>query len=113
MATPTIKVSAKPDRFFPVKGVRGRLAFVGWRECNRAADGTYGEACEHAIPAAPGIELDGQGDYKSQTSDLYVQGFDVHLTRIDPETKKPMVVEVPDESYYRAAVRDGDLEQVK
>lgn len=108
-----LKVTAKPDRLFPLKGVGRRLSFVGWRECLRAPDGSYKEEAEHIVPAAPGIRLDGEGQWASQTSDLYVEGFEVHLTRIDPETKKPMVVEVPDESYYRVAVRDGDLEQVK
>jgi hypothetical protein len=110
MPAPTLKVKAVPGRLFPDlrNTSRKRLAFVGWRECRRGSDGLYGEPAEHVIGAAPGIRLEG-GKYHSETADLFVQGHEVHMTFNEPDGKTPIVVEVPDDSYHRTALREGDL----
>lgn len=86
--------------------------YVGLRECNRGPDGQIIEEASLVLPGAPGIDVDGKGGYVSQTSDLFVSGFPVHLTNLDANGDV-LTVEVPIEGpygqYFRTALANGDI----
>ncbi len=111
-----MKVRAVDGRLLPDprRQSKSQRAFVGWRECRRDShSGAYNEEAQHIIPAAPGVKTDEQGRWAGQSSDLFVEGFEVHLTRfVLGKEKKPLVVEVPNNSYFRKAIIDGDIVRV-
>lgn len=113
----------RPSETLRVKAVEGRLIsdprvprtqrrFIGWRTCSRNPDGSFAEDGTHTIEPAPGISTDDKGGWASQTSDLFVAGFEVRLSHLDSEGQ-PIVEEVPNTIFFRTAVRDGDLAEVK
>ncbi len=117
MTANVLRVQAKPGLLIPEarRPRQGGLSFIGWRECGRGADGNYNEASEHEISPAPGVdEKTGTGG----NGDLFIRGFEHHLTRMDAETSKPIVVSIvknPSDPLYVLALRgiaDGELEQV-
>lgn len=110
MPTATIKVSAVPGKLLPdIRHMtRSQRVFVGWREVARAPDGSYAAEGEHVISAAPGVRVNGESKWISQSSDLFVEGFEVRLTHKDA-SGDPLVVEVPDSSYFRRAILEGDI----
>lgn len=110
----TKRVKAVPGRLLiDINRSTGRNRhYVGLRECNRGPDGKYIEEPSRVLPGAPGITIDGKGGFVSQSSDLFVSGFPVHLTNLDANGDE-LVVEVPIEGaigqYFRTALADGDI----
>jgi len=110
----TIKVKAVPERLLLdiQRSTARNRHYVGLRECNRGPDGSHIEEASRVLPGAPGISVDGKGNYVGQSSDLFVSGFPVHLTNLDANGDE-LVVEVPIEGaiglYFRTALADGDI----
>jgi hypothetical protein len=108
----SLKVKAVDGRLVPKIGAPGRQ-FYGYRECNRQPDGTYhpDEQVHHTIAGAPGVRW-GQNGYEGQTSDLFLAGREVKLTRF-AENGAEIVETVEDDAFIRTMIREGGLEQVK
>ena len=114
----SLKVKAVPGRMVLKIGAPGRH-FIGYRECNRGADGNYlpDEQVHHTVTGAPGItkvstDTAGRVTAMEQTSDLFLAGREVKLTRFDKHGD-PIVETVEDDAFIRTMIREGGLEQVK
>lgn len=110
----SLKVKAVPGRMVLKVGAPGRH-FIGYRECNRGADGNYlpDELVHHTVTGAPGItkvstDTAGRVTAMEQTSDLFLAGREIRLTRYDLDGTE-IVEEVPDESFYRMQIAEGGL----
>lgn len=107
-----LQVKAVDGRLVPKVGAPGRQ-FYGYRECNRQSDGSYDpkETVHHTITGAPGVQW-GPTGYQGQTSDLFLQGREVKLTRHDA-AGKDIVEIVEDNAFIRTMIREGGLAQLK
>ena len=108
----SLNVKAVEGRLVPKLNAPGRQ-FYGYRECNRQPDGTYNPdgQVHHTITGAPGVSW-GQNAYEGQTSDLFLAGREVKLTRFDSQGAE-IIESVEDNAFMRTMIREGGLEQVK
>jgi len=109
-----LRVKAIEGRLLPDTSVGGlQRKFVGWRPVHVDGQGAPVERAQHIIPGAPGVtHVNEKGAPVQQTADLFVAGREVRLTRFERDGITPLIEEVPDNTYFRTAIRVGDIELV-